>query len=119
MPGSFEFGAAFEHFIFMELRCYASYSGHYYPHRIMANGLGIRSGLRPCRRRRRSGSQIDGASLTGSYAGLRALREETRLKRSILVCRVPRARKTEDAIEILPWLEFLPQRWAGEIIPIR
>jgi hypothetical protein len=50
--------------------------------------------------------------------GYQTITEETRLKRSILVCRAPRARKTEDGIEILPWSEFLGQLWAGEIIPI-
>ncbi|MBZ5495752.1 MAG: hypothetical protein LAP85_05070 [Acidobacteriia bacterium] len=50
--------------------------------------------------------------------GLRALKEETRLKRSIVVRRAPRARNTEDGIEILPWAEFLRRLWAGEIIPI-
>jgi predicted AAA+ superfamily ATPase len=118
LPGSFEFGAAFEHFVFMELRCHASYSGLHYPIAYW---------------RTASGFEVDFVLADGAVAveaksterpsldhmrGLRALREETRLKRSILVCRAPRARKTEDGIEILPWPEFLRQLWVGEIIPI-
>lgn len=48
--------------------------------------------------------------------GLRAFAEEHRVKRSLLVCRTLRARKTPDGIEILPWQEFLRQLWAGEIV---
>jgi predicted AAA+ superfamily ATPase len=98
----------------MELRCHASYSGLHYPIAYW---------------RTASGFEVDFVLADGAVAveakaterpsldhmrELRALREETRSKRSILVCRAPRARKTEDGIEILPWSEFLRQLWAGE-----
>ena len=46
-------------------------------------------------------------------SGLRALQEEGKFKRLILVCREERPRKL-DGIEILPWREFLGRLWANE-----
>lgn len=118
-PGSFEFGAAFEHFIFMELRSHASYTRTHYPisywrtvsgfevNFVLADGaaaIEVKSTDRPT---------------SDHLKGLRALREEVRLKQSILVSRIPRARKTEDGIEILPWSEFLSRLWKGEIVGTR
>jgi predicted AAA+ superfamily ATPase len=47
--------------------------------------------------------------------GLRAFRGEQTVRRAILVCRAPRARITDDGIEVLPWKVFLEQLWAGEL----
>jgi len=38
--------------------------------------------------------------------------------RCILVSRVPRARVTEDKIEILPWRSFLKLIWEGELLQV-
>ena len=46
--------------------------------------------------------------------GLRALAEEGRLKRYVLVCLEPRPRRAGN-VEILPVLEFLAALWAGEM----
>jgi hypothetical protein len=53
---------------------------------------------------------------TDHLKGLRALREEPQAPRCMLVCRVPRPRRTDDGIEILPWRDFLRRLWAGEIV---
>jgi predicted AAA+ superfamily ATPase len=114
-PGSPEFGAAFEHFIFMELRAHASYSG----------------GKLPLAWWRTSGGQeVDFILGDGEVAvevkstdspvsdhlkGLRTHREEFKPRRSILVCRATRPRKTEDGIEILPWAKFLEEIHTGEV----
>jgi predicted AAA+ superfamily ATPase len=115
LPGSVEFGAAFEHFVFMEIRAHAAYSLLHYPIAYW---------------RTVSGFEVDFVLGDGAVAveakstenptqdhlkGLRAFREEARPRRSILVCRVARPRKTGDGIEILPWNDFLKQLWAGEI----
>ncbi len=115
MAGSAEFGAAFEHFIFMELRAHASYSLLHYPIAYW---------------RTASGFEVDFVLAEGALAvevkstdhpvadhlkGLRAFREEMCPRRSILVCRAPRPRRTEDGIEILPWPSFLKQLWTGGI----
>ena len=115
LPGSTEFGVAFEHFLFMELHAYASYSGQHYPVSYW---------------RTASGFEVDFVLGDGSVVievkstdqptsdhlrGLRALKEEMRVKRAILVSRAARARKTSDGIEILPWHQFLRALWAGEV----
>ena len=113
-PGSLEYGAAFEHFIFMELRAYTGYQGG-----------------RPSIAywRTSSGFEVDFVLGDANLAievkstenptrdhmkGLRAWKAEQKNSRCLLVCRAPRARKTEDGIEIMPWRSFLNRLWAGE-----
>jgi predicted AAA+ superfamily ATPase len=52
---------------------------------------------------------------TDHLKGLRAWREEHPRSRCLLVCRVPRGRRTEDGIDIIPWREFLERLWRHEI----
>lgn len=115
-PGSAEFGAAFEHFIFLELRAHASYTGDRRPLSYW---------------RTTSGFEVDfvlgdaevaieaksSESVTSDHLrGLREWRTEHRSSRCILVSRVPKARVTEDGIEILPIERFLEALWAGELV---
>lgn len=117
MPGSTDYGAAFEHFIFMELRAHATYS----PRDI---------GLPVSYWRTASGIEVDFILGNAEVAvevkstdrpasdhlkGLRAWQEEHPRSRCILVCRAPRARRAEPCIEILPWREFLGSLWRNEI----
>lgn len=48
--------------------------------------------------------------------GLRALREEHRVGRPMLVARESHPRTTSDGIEILPWRTFCAQLWSGDIL---
>ncbi|HOX04605.1 MAG TPA: AAA family ATPase [Candidatus Paceibacterota bacterium] len=113
-PGSAEFGAAFEHFLFMEIRAHAGYRRNRYPIAYW---------------RTSSGFEVDFVLADGAVAievkstenptsdhlrGLRAWRDEQKSKRLILVSRAPRMRKTEDGIEIMPWQSFLRQLWDDE-----
>jgi predicted AAA+ superfamily ATPase len=117
LPGSAEFGAAFEHFVFLELRAHASYRGGGYPIAYW-----------------RTASQIEVDFIVGDgelaievkstdnptsahLRGLRAWLEEQPGSRGILVCRASRPRRTEDGIEILPWERFLERLWSGDIHP--
>lgn len=114
--GASEFGAAFEHFVWMELRAHASYSRLHYPLAYW---------------RTTSGFEVDFVIADGAVAieakstdnptadhlrGLRAFHEEVHPPRRLLVSRVPRPRRTGDGIEILPWRDFLRQLWAGKIV---
>ena len=116
-PGSTDFGAAFEHFIFMELRAHATYA---------PKGAGLPVSYW----RTASGLEVDfilGAAevavevkstdrpTSDHLKGLRAWREEHPESRCILVCRAPRARRTEDGIEILPWRDFVRRLWLHEL----
>jgi predicted AAA+ superfamily ATPase len=116
-PGSTDHGAAFEHFIFMELRAHASYA---------PRGVGLPVSYW----RTASGIEVDfilgdaevavevkasDRPTTDHLKGLRAWREEHPRSRCLLVCRVPRGRRTEDGIDIIPWREFLERLWRHEI----
>ena len=48
--------------------------------------------------------------------GLRALAEETRLKKRLVVCMEPRERITDDGIAIVPAARFLEELWSGGVI---
>jgi len=114
--GSEAFGRAFEHFLWMEIRAHRSYSEAFYPFTFW-----------------RTASQLEVDFILGEHEiaveakatemaarqhlrGLRAFKEEYGPKRSILVSRDRKARKTEDGIEILPWERFLDELWDGKVI---
>lgn len=116
-PGSAEFGAAFEHFIFMELRAHATYAPR-------------GTGLPVSYWRTASGIEVDfilgnaevavevkstDRPTTDHLKGLRAWQEEHPKSRCILVCRAPRARRADNGIEILPWREFLASLWQNTV----
>ncbi|MBL8738779.1 MAG: ATP-binding protein [Planctomycetes bacterium] len=112
--GSPAFGEAFEHFVFMELRAHAGYRG----------------GDRPiCYWRTTSGFEVDFVLGDAEFAievkstdspsaqhmsGLRAFGEEHPKCQRLLVCRVNRARRTDDGIEVVPLATFLRRLWDGE-----
>ncbi|MCX7028463.1 MAG: DUF4143 domain-containing protein [Spirochaetes bacterium] len=110
---SADFGEFFEHYIFMELRAWVDYR---------------KPGARLAYWRSISGYEVDfviddkvaievkSATFVQEkhFSGLRALREENKFERFILVSREDRPRNI-DGIEILPWREFLTKLWSGEI----
>jgi len=114
--GSELFGRAFEHFLFMELSAYASYSGLHYSISYW-----------------RTASQLEVDFILGGHEvvievkgtssaqpqhlkGLIAFGEEYRSRRRILVSCDPQPRSVTDRIEILPWRIFLEDLWSGKII---
>ncbi|MFY9341540.1 MAG: AAA family ATPase [Planctomycetota bacterium] len=113
-PGSTEFGAAFEHFLFMELRAHASYRGSNRPisYWRTTSGLEVDFVLGDAEIAIEAKSTDNPGP--GHLHGLRAWREEHPTSRCMLVSRVPRARTTEDEIEILPVATFLRRLWADE-----
>jgi predicted AAA+ superfamily ATPase len=107
------FGAAFEHFLILEVRAYNSYLRRNLPLTYW-----------------RSTSQFEVDLIAGSdvaiefkstalvqdkhLKSLRALKEEGLLKSYLCVSLDAGARITSDGIEILPWQVFLKRLWAGE-----
>ncbi len=115
-PGSELFGRALEHFIWIEILAHADYSELFYPISYW---------------RTASGFEVDFIIADGEVAievksaqfvnpthlkGIRAFNEEYKTKRSIIVSLDSTHRKTDDQIEILPWMLFLEQLWNGKII---
>ncbi len=114
--GSSEFGTAFEHFIFMEIRAHSTYSSRSYPiyywrtssglevDFILGNGqvaIEVKSSENP---------------ISDHLKGLRAWKEDYPESRCILACRAPAPRKTHDGIEILPLKDFLAMLWKGLLV---
>ncbi len=114
MPESADFGEFFEHYIFMELKAYLDY-------RKPSSRLSYWRSL--------SGYEVDfviddevaievkAAAIAQDkhLSGLKALREERKIRSFYLVCRESRPRKL-DGIDILPWREFLARLWEGDIL---
>jgi hypothetical protein len=50
------------------------------------------------------------------FRGLRAIREEKGIARTILVCREKRPRLL-DGVEVMPWEHFLQLLWSDRLLP--
>lgn len=117
VPSSADFGEFFEHFLFLEVRAWIDYRQprttlHFW--------------------RSTSGFEVDlllgGATAVEVKAtervqekdlrGLKAIREEKNIARTILVCREPRPRLV-DGIEIMHWTRFLDILWGDKLLPRR
>jgi predicted AAA+ superfamily ATPase len=114
--GTDRFGQAFEQFLLNEVRAFLAY--RQMPRRLSywrtSSGFEVDLivGEMEAALEFKATREIRG----GDLKGLRALREEQGPHRSIVVSRVEQARRTEDGIEILPWLEFCHELWAGRIV---
>jgi uncharacterized protein len=114
-PGSTDFGAAFEHFLFMELRAHASYRARNRPIAYWRTASGIEVDFIVGDGEIAIEAKSTEQPTADHLRGLRAWREEHPKSRCILVCRAPRARTTDDGIEMLPVTTFLRRLWAGDL----
>jgi predicted AAA+ superfamily ATPase len=113
-PESADFGEFFEHYIFLELKAWIDYR---------------KPGASLSYWRSQSGFEVDfiinsdiaievkSATIAQEkhLTGLKALREENKVNRFVLVCREERARRI-DHIDILPWQLFLEQLWSDNLV---
>ena len=110
-----EFGNAFEHFIFMELTAYNSYKER----DIRINYWRTKSGLEVdfILGKGEVAIEVKGSNRVDftDIKGLRAFYEEYKPKKAIVVTN-ERASRVERGIRFLPWREFLPLLWQGDII---
>lgn len=113
--GSELFGRAFEHFIFMEVSAYASYSGTFFPVSFWrtTSGHEVDFIFEDVALEVKSTSRIQDRHLKG----IRAFKEEFKLAQYIVVSRAVAPRRTADGILILPWRDFLDRLWGGGIVP--
>lgn len=114
-PGNNDFGKAFEHLILMELRAYQTYRD---PEMSL------------CYWRTSSGSKVDfllgdhelavevksGKVHEGDLRGLKALHDDTKTKKRIVVCLEKIPRRTMEGIEVISWDLFVKKLWSGELI---
>ena len=116
-PGSELYGKAFENWVFHELSAFVSYRELELPlsYWRLASGIEVDFVLGDMQIAIEAKS---GAKITRDHLkGLRSLVEDhPRVKQRIVVCREPRARKTDDGIEILPATAFVQRLWDGDLI---
>jgi len=112
VPGTPEFGEAFETFIMHELSCWSDYiSGEPLSFWRSTSGfevdfiIGDHTAVEVKAKENVSSQDIK---------SLRALCEENKLKRFICVCLEKRSREV-DGIKILPYTEFLTSLWEGKL----
>lgn len=112
-PGSELFGRVFEHFIFMELSAYSSYSGAFFPisYWRTTSGHEVDFIFGDVALEVKSTSRVQDRRLKG----IRAFKEEFDMARYIVVSRESAPRQTADGILILPWRDFLDRLWSGAI----
>jgi len=115
VPGSSDFGKAFEHFILMELRAYQAYREPEMPIRYWRTSSGqevdFLLGEREVAIEIKSGKVHE-----GDLRGLQALLKDGPVKKAIIVSLEKERRRVAGMIEILPWQEFLALLWSGKIL---
>ena len=110
-PGTPEYGDAFEAYVHHELRTYCDYRGtvslHYWRSTsgfevdfILGDRVGVEVKAKPI---------VSDQDLRG----LKALKEEVRLRHAVVVCMEQSPRRV-DGIEVLPWEMFLDRLWSGD-----
>jgi len=110
-----EFGAAFEHFICMELFAYKSYTDKDFDISFWRTSTGLEVDF--ILGNGRIAIEVKGSSeVSGQMIrGIKAFEADYKPKRSIVVCNEKAPRKL-GTIEILPWRIFLNNLYDGEII---
>jgi len=113
--GSAEFGKAFEHFVLMELKAYQAYRRPEMDIRFWRTASGFEVdfvlGELDVAIEVKAGTRVH----DGDLGGLRALAQEHRVRRAIMVSLERQPRTAPPGIEVLPWKTFLAQLWNGDL----
>ncbi|MCB0660531.1 MAG: ATP-binding protein [Saprospiraceae bacterium] len=113
--GTTDVGHSFEHFIYMELRAYAQYSGKKFPinywHTTSQLEVDFVLGDHECAIEVKATDNVQNKH----FKGLLAFSEEYNNVKKMIVSNDPFVRKYND-IMIYPWKDFLEKLWSHEII---
>ena len=115
LPGTTEYGRAFEHFILQECWAYRHYSKLEFPISFW---------------RTASGAEVDlilgdaavaleikaSTNVANRTKGLHLFHEENKCRKSFIISKVQRPRKISSQITLLPWQNFCEMLWAGDIL---
>lgn len=116
VEGTDIYGNAFEHFMIQEIRAYLAYRQKDHPISFWRTASGFEVDLiigdLDVTVEFKSTNRIRPEHLKGT----RALREENKVDRSLIVSRDRSFRKTEDSIELMYWEEFCKKLWDGSVI---
>ncbi len=114
--GSPEFGKSFEHYILMELKAYQAYKNPDLEIKFWRTASGFEvdfllgDGLLAVEIK--AGKRVH----EGDLRGLRALKDEIRIKKSIVVCLEDTPRTLDGGIEVVPWKVFIEKLWSGSLL---
>jgi len=115
-PGTEEFGRAFEHFLVEEVRAYLAYTERHWPLSFWRTSTGLEVDLivgdLDLAIEVKATRLVDDRHLRG----LRALRDDQRVRRAVVVSLDPVPRKLPDGIVVYPWRTFCAALWAGELL---
>ncbi len=114
-PGSDRFGRAFEHFVLNELRAYLSYERLDFPLSYWRTSSGFEVDIIVGDMELAIECKSNRETRTADLKGLRALSEENKTRRKLVVSRDRKRRTTDDGIEIVPWHEFCEELWGGGV----
>jgi len=113
--GTPEFGHSFENYILMELKAYQAYRNPELDIRYWRTSTGFEVdfilGEMDVAIETKASRKVHSAHTRA----IRALREEQRVARAIIVSLETQPRTIEPGLQILPWQDFLEELWAGEM----
>ena len=114
--GSELFGRALEHFLYMELTAHSGYSEVGYPLAYWRTSSQLEVDFVLGDHQVAVEVKATSRAETHHLRGLRAIGDEYRFRRRILVSCDPRRRLAEGGIEIIPWKDFLTELWSGGLV---
>jgi predicted AAA+ superfamily ATPase len=116
IQGSELFGKAFEQYIYMEISAHSSYSEKFYPVYYLRTTSGFEVDF--ILGDMETAIEVKSSAMIRDHhlKNIRALKEESKARRFIIVSMDKEPRKTPDDIEIMPWEYFLNTLWDGAVI---
>jgi predicted AAA+ superfamily ATPase len=115
VPGTREYGRAFEHFLLQECWAYRHYSKKDFPISYWRTASGSEVDL--ILGEADVALEIKASENVGERTkGLHLFHEEHKTRKSLIVSREPRPRRLSSHITVLPWQIFCEMLWEGEVI---
>lgn len=114
--GTEEFGRFFEHFLIEEIRAYLSYEEKDLPLHFWRTSTGLEVDLIVGDMEVAIEFKASAKTDSRDLKNLKALREEQKVKKTLLVSLDAQGRKTSDGIDILSWKIFCDKLWSGKIV---
>ena len=113
--GTPEFGHAFEHFILMELKAYQAYRNPELEISYWRTSTGYEVDF--ILGDMELAIEVKGAQRvhSGHLRGIKALLEEHKVRKAIIVSLDKSPRKIDPVLDVLPWQDFLEALWSGDL----
>ena len=113
--GTPEFGHSFENYVLMELKAYQAYRNPELDIRYWRTSTGFEVDFILGEMNVAIETKASRNVHSAHTRAIRALREEHRVARAIIVSLEKHPRTLESGLEVLPWQDFLQRLWAGEM----